>query len=1596
MQHSPHQPQFPMKTKTRSFTACARTLLFATLASAFIGSAAVSQAQGTVYAVHIVGFQKTFATNFYPPRTGGFFSENEMVFAGGATAPGAVLRKFSVKFSRSVQPDGSPGQFVSSPGQCSGEISLDGGVSFAGWSGACTGVLRLTPSSTAPGTFDTEMLSLDISSSSLPAGVMLRESPTRQSTGRVSPTLLSDGRYQIDSFFDIFTELSFDSGNTWNPQGALPGHCTLGEAVAEVFAPTDFFPPARAIGTFSDGTTADITAGSTVLRLKVWQLMQGQTGAQALPVLGSPVTATRTGEIEGELSVDGGVTFTPFHVSATSAIEIARQAAGGPTTFTFDTSIFALACTIPTGGGGGGGAGGSVMLRESPTKQSLGQHTVRRTADGNFRIASFFDIFTEVSLDGGATWTEAASAVRVRGIGPDMEPDQTLFTTNFFPPRTGVFTVGKGAQTLSFSSGRHIGNVRLTCRSANVPLTTGMAVADLDADGHLDFVMQAPGSSVLEPVSGAVSVRVAVGDVNGDGIFETEMLSLDFTASSSSVMLRESPTRQSTGKTASLSVTGSPGGTCRIQSFFDIFTEMSLDGGATWFPADAPLRLALASSPPENFTPSDFLPPTALVSRNVLKTFFETGDIPNAEQFGDVLDSFVSPGSVTGNPVAIRRLQIGDPDFDLLRVAPPAPGASITLDRDTTVQIEYTTDSGVTWTWLSCDATVTQRFTAIATFSDGYSTEMLALSLNGLPPGQPFRIRESPTRASLGRTSISQVSGGSRISGFFDIFTEVSIDDGTTWLPAARPMHCDLQAATAQPIAATTASFPTPGELGEAAGGLGAQTALGRKQKAWLCSNFRLISGGGSPSSPGATVTCTQEGSVSFLWKNLGDPDFSEVSAPITLTTVHATGLTDQIRDNDEVTFLSISGGTLPPGVMIRESPTLASRGPRQTLTVSNIGSSGNDGARVSSFFDVFTEISVNGGATWEPCDLPIRLDLLPPVQKVTQTVPTFPPASSLSRHYIATGNFADGTSVQAFGTFSDGAPLDSLAIIAILSKKSYDYYQTVRLGFQPAGDVTVTTISSSAHFVLDATRSIDDGTTMVFDTEMLSLDFSDATAGVMLRESPSKQSLGRTTIEPLADGTYRIGSFFDIFTEISFDGGATWSASDGPLRLESSPAPAPVITVNPQPVLTVIPRRPASFHVACEPSLSPLHFTWLKAGVPIVGAPDSPDFTIPVTLTSHAGFYSCRVSNAGGSVDSAAGELIVRNPFLTLAGKYNGHVTVLKTPMPVGTPVLHGGYYSLSVSTLGGYSGVIYLDGVKYPVKGTFDTEGVADIVIPAGSGAGPHVRFTLTDSTSDVCDITVDFAGVVVATGTAPKNVFHTTRNPATQAGAYTAMLPAPPDQSHPQGDGYAVMSVTAGGAVKLTGRAGDNTPFSFGGFLSPEGRVPFYAALKYPAPGSLQGTLQCRDLVGISDCDGDVLCYKPAQTPAPTGVTPYPAGFEFTSSLAASRYIAPPLGSPMLVLPPPPGNYVIRCEGAIPMPFEKILSISSSNLVTVDNPGPDLFFMSLMPKTGIVKGSFFDVSSGKKLTFNGVVLQKTTVITSVYYKATTGKTGKASQPR
>lgn len=86
------------------------------------------------------------------------------------------------------------------------------------------GSIDASPATVDPGNpntldFSTQIFGLDLTGPSIP-GISIRSSPSPASLGQLTVTEVGSGLYRIDSFFDVFIDLSDDSGNTWAPSSA--------------------------------------------------------------------------------------------------------------------------------------------------------------------------------------------------------------------------------------------------------------------------------------------------------------------------------------------------------------------------------------------------------------------------------------------------------------------------------------------------------------------------------------------------------------------------------------------------------------------------------------------------------------------------------------------------------------------------------------------------------------------------------------------------------------------------------------------------------------------------------------------------------------------------------------------------------------------------------------------------------------------------------------------------------------------------------------------------------------------------------------------------------------------------------------------------------------------------------------------------------------------------------------------------------------------------------------------------------------------------------------------------------------------------------
>ena len=142
---------------------------------------------------------------------------------GGITISNAVMKNFS------------PGSPLPATGSTTVILTCDFSAMYSNGGPVipinCTANVKMKADfASSQGTtkvYNTELLQLDLTGSSLPPGLLLRENPLLASNGELVVTDLGGGQYRMASFFDVFTEVSTDGGNTWLPSTTSPARMQL-------------------------------------------------------------------------------------------------------------------------------------------------------------------------------------------------------------------------------------------------------------------------------------------------------------------------------------------------------------------------------------------------------------------------------------------------------------------------------------------------------------------------------------------------------------------------------------------------------------------------------------------------------------------------------------------------------------------------------------------------------------------------------------------------------------------------------------------------------------------------------------------------------------------------------------------------------------------------------------------------------------------------------------------------------------------------------------------------------------------------------------------------------------------------------------------------------------------------------------------------------------------------------------------------------------------------------------------------------------------------------------------------------------------------
>jgi hypothetical protein len=206
----------------------------------------------------------------------------------------------------------------------------------------------------------------------------------------------------------------------------------------------------------------------------------------------------------------------------------------------------------------------------------------------------------------------------------------------------------------------------------------------------------------------------------------------------------------------------------------------------------------------------------------------------------------------------------------------------------------------------------------------------------------------------------------------------------------------------------------------------------------------------------------------------------------------------------------------------------------------------------------------------------------------------------------------------------------------------------------------------------------------------------------------------------------------------------------------------------------------------------------------------------------------------------------------------------------------------------------------------------------------------------------------------------IYNAKTNPAPQSGYYTLLIPGAQTASskQPGGDSPATVKVSSSGKVKFAAALADGTKASQAAFVFQNGQWPLYASL-YSGNGLLIGWLTFTNDVS-NDLSGLVCWIKP---PQPTAKW-YTAGFTNETVAIGSRY-AFTFGAPILNFNR--GQLVFE-NGNLADIFTKPIIFETDNRATGENTS-----LSIFTSSGVFTGNLLHPTTGAKVSFTGVILQK-----------------------
>ncbi len=291
-------------------------------------------------------------------------------------------------------------------------------------------------------------------------------------------------------------------------------------------------------------------------------------------------------------------------------------------------------------------------------------------------------------------------------------------------------------------------------------------------------------------------------------------------------------------------------------------------------------------------------------------------------------------------------------------------------------------------------------------------------------------------------------------------------------------------------------------------------------------------------------------------------------------------------------------------------------------------------------------------------------------------------------------------------------------------------------------------------------------------------------------------------------------------------------------------------------------------------------------------------------------------------------------------------------------------GYFVISVTALGSYSGQIVLGSERYSISGQLNPQGQVIQIIRRPGERPLAIAFTVgTDQQAgEIVGQVTD--GTWISNLTADRATFNARTNAAPFAGNYTLVLQNQDNNpTVPDGIGYGTLRVDTGGRALFAGALADGTKLSRSATVSKDGIWPLFVPL-YAGQGLMISRVAITNQPD-SDLHGDLDWIKP-----PTRKARFdPGGFTNRCEAIGSIYIRPAdITTSILKL-----TYAEVMFGGGNFSGDFTNSVRFLLNSFVDNLSPNKLAMGFSLSSGTFKGHVADPGTGRSMSFGGVAMQK-----------------------